>query len=104
SVLPASGRIRPDPLRAALAAPGAARHVPEPLGGGDLWDGFGMWLALRDRAASIGVADDSPDAPGLAVVVLDPSARAGSPGPWPVRVRAFGPSGDALADRLLVAA
>ena len=134
SVLPASGRIRPDPLRAALAAPGAARHVPEPLGGGDLWDGFGLWLALRepgacrltaapvdpddpdpdglpaellplrDRAASIGVADDSPDAPGLAVVVLDPSARARSRGPWPVRVRAFGPSGDALANRLLVAA
>ena len=135
SVLPAAGRMRPEPLRAALAAPGAARHLPEPLGPADLWDGLGMWLALREagacrltaappvdpedpdadvlpaemlllrgRAASIGVAVDSPDAPGLAVVVLDPSARAGSRGPWPVRVRAFGPAGDDLADRLLTAA
>ena len=43
-------------------------------------------------------------APGLAVVVLDPAADPGSRGPWPVRVRAFGPAGDALADRLLAAA
>ena len=134
SVLPADGRPRPDPVRAALAAPGAARHVPEPLGAADLWDGFGMWLALREpgacrllagpidpddpdcdglaaellpvrgRAASIGIVDDTPQAPGLAVVVLDPAADPGSRGPWPVRVRAFGPAGDVLADRLRTAA
>ena len=134
SVLPADGRARPDPVRAALAAPGAARHVPEPLGAADLWDGFGMWLALREpgacrlmagpvdpydtdldglpaellpvrgRAASIGIVDDTHHAPGLAVVVLDPAADPRSRGPWPVRVRAFGPAGDALADRLLAAA
>ena len=136
SVLPADGQVRSDALRAALAAPGAARHVPEPLGAGDLWDGFGMWLALgepracrlmagpvdpdgpddpdldglasellpvRGRAVSIGVVDDSLDAPGLAVVVLDPAADPASRGPWPVRVRAFGPAGDALVDRLLTA-
>ena len=108
--------------------------MPEPLGAADLWDGFGMWLALREpgacrlmagpidpddpdldglpaellpvrgRAASIGIVDDTPHAPGLAVVVLDPAADPGRGAPWPVRVRAFGPAGDALADRLLAAA
>jgi protein-L-isoaspartate(D-aspartate) O-methyltransferase len=133
AVLPADGDARSAAVRAALAAPGAARHVPEPLGAADLWDGFGMWLALRERtvcrlmaapvdpddpdpdglaaellpvrgrAASIGILDDSAQAPGLAVVVLDPAADARSRGPWPVRVRAFGPAGNALADRMLTA-
>jgi protein-L-isoaspartate(D-aspartate) O-methyltransferase len=131
SVLAADGQVRPDAVRAAAAAPGAARHVPELLGAGDLWDGFGMWLALcepgacrllagpvdpddpdldglaaellpvRGQAVSIGLVDDSMDVPGLAVVVLDPAADPAARGPWPVRVRAFGPAGDALADRLL---
>jgi protein-L-isoaspartate(D-aspartate) O-methyltransferase len=124
--------VRADAVRAAVAAPGPARHAPEPLGAADLWDGFGMWLALHDRtacrlmappvdpddpesdglaaellpvrgrAASIGVLDDSAT-PGLAAVVLDPAADPRSRGPWPVRVRAFGPAGDAAADRLLAA-
>ena len=37
-------------------------------------------------------------------MVLDPAADPRSRGPWSVRVRAFGPAGDALADRLLAAA
>jgi protein-L-isoaspartate(D-aspartate) O-methyltransferase len=134
TVLPADGCIDAGPVRAALAVPGAARYVPEPLGAGDLWDGFGMWLALRERgacrilagavvdlddpdadglaaellpvrgrAASIGLVDGSSAASGLAVVVLDPAADVRSRGPWPVRVRAFGSTGAALADRLLTA-
>ena len=134
SVLPTDRRLRPAAVRTALARPGAARHVPEPLGAADLWDGFGMWLALREpgtcrfqagpvdpddpepdglaaellpvrgRGASIGIVDDSTEAPGLAVVVLDPAAVPQARGPWSVRVRSFGPAGDALADRLLTAA
>ena len=134
SVLPADGRADPALVRVALAAPGPVRHVPEPLGPGDLWDGFGMWLALtepgacrllggrvdpddpdpdglpaellpvRGHAASIGIFADSPAGPGLAAVVLDPAANPAARGPWSVRVRAFGPAGDVLADRVLAAA
>jgi protein-L-isoaspartate(D-aspartate) O-methyltransferase len=134
SVLPADGRADPELVRVALSAPGPARHVPEPLGAGDLWDGFGMWLALtepgacrllggqvdpydpdpdglpaellpvRGHVASIGIFADSPAGPGLAAVVLDPAADAAARGPWSVRVRAFGPAGDDLAERVLAAA
>ena len=134
SVLPAGGVVRPELVRAALAAPGPARHLPEPLSAADLWDGLGMWLALtepgacrflagpvdrddpdpdglpaelmpvRGRGAGIGLAADASTGPGLAVVVLDPAADLGARGPWPVRVRAFGPAGDALTERLLAAA
>jgi protein-L-isoaspartate(D-aspartate) O-methyltransferase len=134
SVLPAGGVVRPELVRAALAAPGPARHLPEPLSAADLWDGLGMWLALtepgacrflagpvdpddpdpdglpaelmpvRGRGAGIGLAADASAGPGLAVVVLDPAADFGARGPWPVRVRAFGPAGDALTERLLAAA
>jgi protein-L-isoaspartate(D-aspartate) O-methyltransferase len=134
SVLPAGGVVRPELVRAALAAPGPARHLPEPLSAADLWDGLGMWLALtepgacrflagpvdpddpdpdglpaelmpvRGRGAGIGLAADGSEGPGLAVVVLDPVADLGARGPWPVRVRAFGPAGDALTERLLAAA
>jgi protein-L-isoaspartate(D-aspartate) O-methyltransferase len=134
SVLPAGGVVRPELVRAALAAPGPARHLPVPLGAADLWDGLGMWLALtepgacrflagpvdpddpdpdglpaelmpvRGRGAGIGLAADASTGPGLAVVVLDPVADLGARGPWPMRVRAFGPAGDALTERLLAAA
>jgi protein-L-isoaspartate(D-aspartate) O-methyltransferase len=59
---------------------------------------------VRGQAASIGIFADSPAGPGLAAVVLDPAANPASRGPWSVRVRAFGPAGDALADRVLAAA
>src|SRR4051794_5742981 len=50
-VLPAGGVVRPELVRAALAAPGPARHLPEPLSAADLWDGLGMWLALTEPGA-----------------------------------------------------
>jgi protein-L-isoaspartate(D-aspartate) O-methyltransferase len=133
-VMPAAGTVRPELVRAALSAPGGTRHLPEPLGAADLWDGFGMWLALtepgacrlltrpadpddldpggpsdefvpvRGCAASIGILADATAGPGLAAVVLDPVADAGARGPWPVRVRAYGPAGDVLTERLLAAA
>jgi protein-L-isoaspartate(D-aspartate) O-methyltransferase len=136
SVIPAVGRqVDPGLLRAVLATPGVARPASVSLGVGDLWDGFGLWLALCEpgtcrllacpgdlddsdpdapdlaaelpRAgpgrASIGLLTDAPGEPGLAVVVLDPGADPDSVGPWPTWVRAFGPGGDAAADRLLAA-
>jgi protein-L-isoaspartate(D-aspartate) O-methyltransferase len=138
SVLPADDRdLSPDALGAALSVPGAARPAPVHLGPGDLWDGFGLWLALaeprtcrlvvprtdqddadpadivgaaddvvallhlRPGTATVGLLADGTEGPGLAALVLDVTD---SRGPWPVRVQAFGPGGDAAADRLLVAA
>jgi protein-L-isoaspartate(D-aspartate) O-methyltransferase len=134
TVMPAEGTVRPELVRAALSAPGGTRYLPGPLGAADLWDGFGMWLALtepgacrllarqadlddpdpggfpddlmpvRGCAASIGILADTAAGPGLAAVVLDPVADPGARGPWTVRVRAFGPAVDALTERLLAAA
>jgi protein-L-isoaspartate(D-aspartate) O-methyltransferase len=131
SVLPVDGQsARPELADAALSAPGAARHAPVPLGGGDLWDGFGLWLALTEpeacrllagpddpdaRAAvdgermfragtaraTLGLLVDLPQGPGLAAVLLDRAAD--SPAPWPVRVQGFGPAGNEALDRVLAA-
>jgi protein-L-isoaspartate(D-aspartate) O-methyltransferase len=114
--------------------PGGTRPGPVRLGLGDLWDGFGLWLALTEPqtcrlvvprtdqddadadadvhgvvallrlgpgGATVGLLAGDADRPGLAALVLD---VADSRGPWPVRVQAFGPGGDAAADRLLASA
>jgi protein-L-isoaspartate(D-aspartate) O-methyltransferase len=132
SVLPADARdVDPDAVRTALSAPGGARPASLRLAAGDLWDGFGLWLALAEpgtcrliahrgegeapgRAAellrlapgqaTVGIVADGVPGPGLAALVVDQAAGTGSSGPWPVEVRAFGPAGDAAADRLLAAA
>jgi protein-L-isoaspartate(D-aspartate) O-methyltransferase len=135
SVLPADDRdLAPEALRTALSVPGGARPGPVRLGLGDLWDGFGLWLALTEPqtcrlvvprtdqddadadadvhgvvallrlgpgGATVGLLAGDADRPGLAALVLD---VADSRGPWPVRVQAFGPGGDAAADRLLASA
>ena len=132
SVLPAGEPgASPDLLAALLAAPGAARDAPVRLGPADLWDGFGLWLALVEPAthrlavprvggadppgaaaealrldpghATIGLVVDGPQGSGLAALVLGPVADGGRTGPWPVRVQAFGPAGEAAAERLVAA-
>ncbi|TWF75807.1 protein-L-isoaspartate(D-aspartate) O-methyltransferase [Pseudonocardia hierapolitana] len=114
----------PEPDLAAVASvladPRERRAAPVPLGAVDVWDGFGLWLALTEPGAGrllaaepeTGLPDDlfplgstggtvalaAED--GVAAVVL-----AGPPGPGPgaVAVREFGPGGAALGDRLLAA-
>ena len=131
TVVPADGRvIDPELVSAALAMPGASRPLPRPLGASDLWDGFGLSLALAERGtcrllaaadtaddpgaasellpvgagrATVALLPDRSDHAGLAAVVLDPIADSGAAGPWPVRVRAFGPTGGAAADRVRAA-
>jgi protein-L-isoaspartate(D-aspartate) O-methyltransferase len=112
----------PEPDLAALARvladPRERRPAAVPLGVVDIWDGFGLWLALTEPGAcrllatelETGLADDLlplgttggtvalADADGAAVVV---SAGPSGPGPGPVAVRGFGPAGAELADRLL---
>ena len=70
-------------MTAALAEPGALLTVPVALGAADVWDGFGLWLALTEPGAcrllaaepETGLPDD-----------LCPSVRARAPSrspPWP---------------------
>ena len=111
----------PVALGAALASPGEQFPTPVPLGPIDVWDGFGLWLALTEPGAcrllviqavpalsddllplgattgSVALRDPGVAAAGLAMVVRPrPAGPAGQ-----VAVRAFGPAGRTLAARLL---
>jgi protein-L-isoaspartate(D-aspartate) O-methyltransferase len=115
----------PAGVTAALAEPGALLPAPVPLGAADVWDGFGLWLALTEPGAcrllalepETGLPDDllplgstagtmalSTEAgerpPGLAAVVPEPGHPAAQ-NPGAVAVRTFGPAGPTLATRLL---
>jgi protein-L-isoaspartate(D-aspartate) O-methyltransferase len=114
----------PEPDTMALAGvltdPRERRPAPVPLGAADIWDGFGLWLALTEPGTcrllavepETGLPDDLlplgstggtvalADADGAAAVV---PADVPGPGPVPVAVREFGPGGPGLADRLLAA-
>jgi protein-L-isoaspartate(D-aspartate) O-methyltransferase len=105
-----------------LADPRERRPAPVPLGPVDVWDGFGLWLALTEPGAcrllavepetelpddlfplgttggTVALTAEPSDEPGLAAVVLDTEPV---PGPGAVALREFGPGGAALADRLL---
>jgi protein-L-isoaspartate(D-aspartate) O-methyltransferase len=133
SVLPVDGHLAaPELAGAALSAPGAVHAAPVSLGGGDLWDGFGLWLALTEpEACRLLAASDVPDPPEPRCIDGERMFRSGAvratlglladspqgPGlaavlldrtsdghaPWPVHVQAFGPAGDLAADRVLAA-
>ncbi len=92
-------------LAAALLEPGVPVPLPVELDAADVFDGFGLWLALTEpgagrlwQAEQVSVALSSPPgaaAAGLAVV--EPTA--GSPAD--LRVLPFGPAGVELARRML---
>jgi protein-L-isoaspartate(D-aspartate) O-methyltransferase len=112
----------------ALADPRERRPAPVPLGAVDVWDGFGLWLALTEPGAcrllavrpetglpddlfTLGstsgtvalcssASDEPGEAPGIAAVVLTGQP---APGEGAVAVREFGPGGAAVAGRLLAA-
>jgi protein-L-isoaspartate(D-aspartate) O-methyltransferase len=114
-------------VASALVDPRGRRPTPVPLGSADVWDGFGLWLALTEPGTcrllsvdpdatlhddllplasgtrgTVGLTAPPGAAPGVAVVVPEPSVpEFGAPGPGLVAVRAFGPAGLELADRLL---
>ena len=68
----AEGLPDPTAVAAVLAAPGPVRAAGVPLGPPDVWDGFGLWLALREPHAVRLLCDDDVE-PGD-----DDPARAGS--------------------------
>jgi protein-L-isoaspartate(D-aspartate) O-methyltransferase len=116
-------------VAAALADPRERRPTQVPLGAVDVWDGFGLWLALTEpgacRLLAVEQETDLPDdllplgsmsgTVALSSSPVDPSAEPAdapgiaavvlaerpAPGPGAVAVREFGPGGAALADRLL---
>ncbi len=112
----------PDPGAVArvLADPRERRPAPVRLSVVDIWDGFGLWLALTEpgvcRLIEVEPETQLPDdlfplgsgggtlaltsGDGVAAVVLDGPPE---PGPGPVAVREFGPEGAALGERLLAA-
>jgi protein-L-isoaspartate(D-aspartate) O-methyltransferase len=112
-------------VAAALTAPGPVRSLAGRLGPADVWDGFGLWLALREPSTVRLLAPDTeaPDAPvrewlpigpggaalgvsggdGLALVDAERGAWARfAHGDRRAAVRAFGGSaaGTALAQRV----
>jgi protein-L-isoaspartate(D-aspartate) O-methyltransferase len=120
----------PDPaaVTAALAEPGPVVPAAVALGVADVWDGFGLWLALTepgscrllvvdadanlpDGLVPFGraggtvalVTDPGEPLPGVAAVVPGADGAAPASGPGAVGVRGFGPGGPALAARLLAA-
>ena len=117
-----------DGVTAALAEPGELVPAPTPLGAADVWDGFGLWLALTEPGAcrllafeqeprvpddllalgategTVALASAAGEGrPGVAAVVVAPGQAGARSAAGPVAVRAFGPAGGALATRLLAA-
>lgn len=112
-----------DRLVRLLALPGADRPTSVRVAAADLWDGLGLWLAVREpdacrllvnaaseRYRSLSLLPAGPDGgtmalvgpAGLAALVArDPHARGRR---VPVAVRPYGPDGARLADRLAAAA
>jgi protein-L-isoaspartate(D-aspartate) O-methyltransferase len=134
ALLPADDRrVSAQTVDAALSVPGRRRPAPLLLAAGDLWDGFGLWLALTEPGtcrlvaprsdpddpagpgrtaellrldpgnATVGLLAGESDGPGLAALVLEPGVDPDSRGSWRVQVQAFGPGGDTAADRLSAA-
>ena len=132
AVLPAGEGVPPEAADAALSAPGSSFPAPIRIRAGDLWDGFGLWLALTEPGAcrllatrsdpddsdlttaeellglgpghaTVGLLGTTADGPGLAALVLDPRVDTGSRGPSSMRMQAFGPGGEAAIDRLRAA-
>jgi len=60
-------------------------------------------LRLGPGHATVGLLTGATDGLGVAALVPDTDGGTGCRGPWSARVQAFGPAGDAAADRLVAA-
>jgi protein-L-isoaspartate(D-aspartate) O-methyltransferase len=106
----------PQRLAAALAEPGALVRLPFPLRQADIWDGFGLWLALTEPGACrlIGGTGESPLADELITVGAGSATVALTTAEGPLgaaavvrtlndrqAIRPFGPAGVELAAMLV---
>jgi protein-L-isoaspartate(D-aspartate) O-methyltransferase len=104
--LPSDGpSADPDALAVALREVGEPVLVPAALSASDVFDGFGLWLALtepgacrvwRHQTVSLGLVTP-PGAVAAGLAVVDPATSDA------VTVHPFGPAGAALAERMLAA-
>ncbi|MBW0113313.1 methyltransferase domain-containing protein, partial [Pseudonocardia sp. KRD-182] len=102
-LVPSDGpAVEADAVAAVLADPRGPSGPPVSLGRADLWDGFGLWLALTEPGAGrmLPSADAPPglDAPAL-VLVGAAGVAAVVPGP-DARVHVFGSDGAEVGRRL----
>ncbi|MCX6466585.1 MAG: methyltransferase domain-containing protein [Pseudonocardiales bacterium] len=92
---PDAARIDPAALGAALAAPGPPVPSPVELDPADLWDGFGLWLALTEPGAARLVS--GPAVADVDLVLLDGTGTGLArvrPGGGPAVVVPCGPGAD----------
>jgi len=112
--LPADGPgADPDAVAEALRARGEPLSTPVELGVNDVFDGFGLWLALTEPGAARLLDPDperalSGEVVAATALVTPPAAAAPglallAPAPQGTTVRPFGPAGPALAARLVAA-
>lgn len=111
----------PVAVSTALADPRDGPGAPVELGPADLWDGFGLWLALTEPGAARLLADrdgalpaglgpghavlalvtpPGADLPGLATITPASHTPPGARAQGRTCVRVFGPGGDAVGRRL----
>ncbi|MEJ3652723.1 methyltransferase domain-containing protein [Actinomycetes bacterium KLBMP 9759] len=116
-LLPEDADSVPDPadVTAALSAPGPVQGSPVPLSPRDVWDGFGLWLALNEPRmvrlsanAPEGLLAESmfavgPAYAGIALVGAGPGLAMAGPDAAGSAVRVFGPDGAGPAELLISA-
>src|SRR6185312_16382604 len=85
-------------LLVALAEPGETVRMPFPLRQADVWDGFGLWLALTEPGACRLLAGGTaPAGPGGLDLVADDLLPVGASTAAPALVTSHGPAGLAVA-------
>jgi protein-L-isoaspartate(D-aspartate) O-methyltransferase len=120
-IVPAGEDDELDParLRALLEDPGPERPAPAPLAPIDLWDGLGLWLAVREPRVHrvllgpearhlTSLLPEHMDGGTIALIDERGMAAVAPRGPvgrdlsnrFPIGLRAFGPDGPAATERL----
>lgn len=101
--VPADGRpVDAAAVTAARLRPGRPVPSPVPLRPADLWDGFGLWLALTEPGAARLVTGN--EAADLHLVLVDADGLAAvTPAEVTTAVVPHGAAGDATAGRMLAA-
>ncbi|QJY47170.1 methyltransferase domain-containing protein [Pseudonocardia broussonetiae] len=102
-LVPSDGpRVDAEAVAAVLADPRGASGPPVSLGRADLWDGFGLWLALTEPGAGrlLPAAEPPPGLDSPALVLVEPAGVAAVVPGAGARVHVFGSEGAEVGRRL----